>query len=85
MEEFFQLFSYITVTFILGLYIKRLRTINHSLKKKEYNEINDDEKEDDNESNIVEESIIHENIQDTHVSDISSSNSDEEFIIINEV
>ena len=85
MEEFFQLFSYITVTFILGFYIKRLRTINYNLNKKDYNEINNDEKEDNNENNIVEESIIHENIQDTHVSDISSSNSDEEFIIINEV
>ena len=85
MEEFFQLFSYITVTFIIGFYIKRLRTINYNLKKKDYNEINDDEKEDDNEIKIVEESIIYENIQDTNVSDISSSNSDEEFIIINEV
>ena len=85
MEDFFQLFGYITATFIIGFYIKRLRTIKYNLKKKDYNEINDDEKEDDNASKIVEESIIHENIKDTHVSDISSSNSDKEFIIINEV
>jgi len=34
MEDFFQLVGYITATFIIGFYIKRLRTINYNLKKK---------------------------------------------------
>ena len=91
MEDFFQIFSYLTVTFVLGLYIKRLRPVNknNSLKKKEYNEIKDFNILHDAED-IIEDSILQTIIQkdqqeNENISDISSSTSDEEFIIINEV
>jgi len=93
MEDFFQIFSYLTVTFIVGLYIRRLRPVNknNSLKKKEYNEIEDFNILHDAED-IIEDSILQTIIQkdqqeneNDNISDISSSTSDEEFIIINEV
>ena len=95
MEDFFQFISCITFTFIIGFYIKRLKTITNNFKKKDYHEIDDnetntDETNTDETNNLSENSIIDLFVEDntrhlSPVSDISTSNSDDEFIIINEV
>ena len=93
MEDFIQIFSYITATLLIGVYINRLRPNikNNNLKNKiEYNEIKDFNILPN--TNIITKNSIPITIENNNntndsdnISDISSSTSDEEFIIINEV
>tara|TARA_Y100001958_G_C21233233_1_gene559207 strand:- start:2301 stop:2567 length:267 start_codon:yes stop_codon:yes gene_type:complete len=88
MEDFIQIFSYITATLLIGVYINRLRPNikNNNLKNKiEYNEIKDFNILPD--TNVIMNDSITKDIENNsdNISDISSSTSDEEFIIINEV
>ena len=96
MEDFFQLIGCITFTFMIGLYIKRFRIININKlfkNKKEYLEIKNNICEDISKISILDDlDIENENENENEssynhecnsiISDISSSNSDDEFIII---
>ena len=97
MEEFMHYIGYITLTFIFGFYMKKIRIKND--EKKTYKKIKDidikidlpiNNKLSDDDLPINELKIDNNNVYGREtpspvISDISSSNSDEEFIIINEI
>ena len=97
MEEFMHYIGYVTLTFIFGFYMKKIRIKND--EKKTYKKIKDidikidlpiNNKLSDDDLPINELKIDNNNVYGREtpspvISDISSSNSDEEFIIINEI